>query len=69
VGSGFYLRQYLAIEVDRLLNMQGMSPLLPFNYNRIADHLSGCGDVEQKGFSFGGWHQNGRIGEEPLKIP
>jgi hypothetical protein len=45
-----------------------MSLFLPFNYNHNADHLSGRGDVEQEGFSFGGWHQNGRFGEEPLEI-
>jgi hypothetical protein len=30
--------------------MQGMTLLLPFDYNRGADHLGGCGNVEQEGF-------------------
>jgi hypothetical protein len=40
-----------------------MSLLSPFNYNHDADHLSGCGDVEQEGFPFGGWHQDMCVGE------
>jgi hypothetical protein len=60
--------QYLTNEVHRHLNNQGMSFLLPFDYNRNTDHLSGCDDVEQEAFPFGGWHQDRRVGEELLKI-
>jgi hypothetical protein len=66
--AGFCFVQYLTNEVDRPLNGQGMSLFSSFDYNRDADHLSGCVDVEQKGFSFGGWHQNECVGEERPKI-
>jgi hypothetical protein len=61
-------KQYLANEVHQPLNRQGMSLLLHFNYDRSADHLGGCGDIEQEGFPFGRWHQDGCVCEEPLKV-
>jgi hypothetical protein len=67
--AGLCFGQYLANEVYRPLNRQCISFLLPFDYDRGADHLSGCGYVEQEGFQLCGWHQDRRVGEEPLKVP
>jgi hypothetical protein len=36
------------------------------DYDRDADHLSGCGYVNQEGFSRSGGHQDGRISKECL---
>jgi hypothetical protein len=42
---------------------------LSLDYNCSADHLSGCGYVDQEGFSRGGGHQDGCISEECLRFP
>jgi hypothetical protein len=60
--------QYLTDEVDMPLNMQGMSFLFSLDYDCGADHLGGCGDVEQEGLPFIRGHQNGRVGEELLEV-
>jgi hypothetical protein len=42
-------------------------PFLPsLKYDRDADHLSGCGYVDQEGFSRSGGHQDGRVSKECL---
>jgi hypothetical protein len=61
--------QYLADEVQWPLNGQCTPLFLPFDYNRDANHLSGCSDVDQEGFS-GSWgHQDMRLREERLQVP
>jgi hypothetical protein len=39
---------------------------LSLDYDRGADHLSGCGYVDQEGFSRSEGHQDGRICKECL---
>jgi hypothetical protein len=68
-GRGSFLGQYLANEVYQPLNRQGMSLLLPFNYNRDAWHLSGCGDVEQEGFPLEGGTKMGVLVRSLLRFP
>jgi hypothetical protein len=38
------------------------------DYDHGADHLSGCGYVDQEDFSRSGGHQDGRVGKECLKV-
>jgi hypothetical protein len=38
------------------------------DYDRSADHLSGCGYVNQEGFSRSRGHQDGRISKECFKV-
>jgi hypothetical protein len=38
------------------------------DYDRDADHLSGCGYVNQEGFSRSGGYQDGRISMECFKV-
>jgi hypothetical protein len=38
------------------------------DYDRGADHLSGCGYVDQEGFSRSGGHQDGRMSKERLSV-
>jgi hypothetical protein len=40
--------------------------LLVLDYDRGADHLSGCGYVDQESFSGSGGHQDGRACKERL---
>jgi hypothetical protein len=42
--------------------------LSSLDYDRGADHLSGCGYVDQEGFSRGGGHQDGRVCKEHLLV-
>lgn len=67
-AAGFCLGQYLANDIDWPLNGQSISLFVPFDYNRGADHLSGCGDVKQKGFALGGRYQDGCVGEDYFEI-
>ena len=62
------LRQYLADEVDWPLDGQCMLFFLSLGYDRSADHLSGCGYINQEGFSRSGGHQDGRISKECFKV-
>jgi hypothetical protein len=39
---------------------------LSLDYDRDADHLSGCGYVDQEGFSCSGGHQDGHACKERL---
>jgi hypothetical protein len=39
---------------------------LSLDYDRGADHLSGCGYINQESFSRSGGHQDGRISKECL---
>jgi hypothetical protein len=54
VGSGFWSRILFADEVDWPLDEQCMPFFSSLDYDRNADHLSGCGDVNQEGFSAAG---------------
>jgi hypothetical protein len=69
VGSGLGLGQYLTDEVDRPLDGQCMPFFSSFDHDRGADHLSGSGDVDQKGFSGSGRHQDGCVRKERLQVP
>jgi hypothetical protein len=55
-------------EVDRPLDGQCMPLFSSLDYDRGADHLSGCGYVDQEGFSCSGGHQDGRICKECLLV-
>jgi hypothetical protein len=55
-----------ADEVDRPLDEQCMPFFSSLDNDRSADHLGGCGDVNQEGFSRSGGHQDGRISKECL---
>ena len=61
--------QYLADEVDWPLNRQCMPLFLPLDHNRGANHLSGRGDVDKKGFSVRRGHQDRRLCKERLQVP
>jgi hypothetical protein len=45
-----------------------MPLFLSLDYDRGADHLSGCGYINQEGFSRSGGHQDGRISKECFKV-
>jgi hypothetical protein len=64
--ADFGLGQYLTDEVDRPLDEQCMPFFSSLDYDRGADHLSGCGYVDQEGFSRSGGHQDGRACKEHL---
>jgi hypothetical protein len=45
-----------------------MSLLLPSDYDRDADHLSGCSYVEQEGFRLGGGTKMGMLVRSLLRF-
>jgi hypothetical protein len=45
-----------------------MSLVSSFNYNRIVDHMGGCGDVEQEGFPFDGGTKMGVLVRSLLRF-
>jgi hypothetical protein len=45
-----------------------MTLLSPFNYDCGADHLGGCGDVEQEGLPFGGGTRMGVLVRSLLRF-
>jgi hypothetical protein len=38
------------------------------HHDDVADHLSGCGDIEVQRFTVLGWRQDGHVGERRLEL-
>jgi hypothetical protein len=66
--ADFGLGKHFADEVDWPLDEQCMPFFQSLDYDRGANHLSGCGYVYQEGFSCSGGHQDGCICKERLKV-
>jgi hypothetical protein len=67
--ADFGLGKHFADEVDWPLDEQCMPFFSSLDYDRGADHLSGCGYVDQEGFSRSGGTKMGAFVRSAFKFP